>query len=246
MKQNNDIFDGLGSIRTEKAPKKTIIVYKLMRLDKGKLFPLFIDRSDPVKVGVWYNADSPELETLKKLAYGYHLVDMKNQKIINSQDKKPSINDVKTATAKMQRYIFKKRIATKDGYYNVGIAKHSSGDVVNTDYALRPGWHAGSLPTMRQIGKGLKRNLRDDSYVWTECKMSADFDYNAKAKANGGELYYIPKEGYYRKCTNANKKAAQDDTVDWYIGGAIKINRIISDKEARDIIDKFKHSKLLK
>ena len=46
-------------------------------------------------------------------------------------------------------------------YYNYGI--NGSGAVET--YALRPGWHAGSLPTMRQIGKGPNKNLRDNRFV---------------------------------------------------------------------------------
>ena len=43
------------SLRTKPAPKKTIPVYKLMRLgDDGKLYPLYIDSASPTELGVWY------------------------------------------------------------------------------------------------------------------------------------------------------------------------------------------------
>lgn len=232
-------MDSLGSIRTAAAPKKIITAYKLMRLVGGKLYPLYIDRSEPVELGVWYNADSVSKTTLESLDFGYHLINLRSERVIKSRQRKPSLDQVKRATAHNWRWFYVVQQKTKIGYKNVGIAESNGREEVKADYALRPGWHCGSLPVMNQIGKGANHNLRDDSFVWTEIEISADVDYNAEAKANGGELYYIPTDGYYLKCTNANKKAAQADKMDWYIAGAIKINRIISDSEARDIIDRY-------
>ncbi len=56
-------------------------------------------------------------------------------------------------------------------YYNIGL---NGNDEVSANFAIRPGWHAGSLPTMRQIDKGTNRDLRDDSFVWVEGEVSAD------------------------------------------------------------------------
>lgn len=122
-------------------------------------------------------------------------------------------------------------------YYNYGI--NGSGGV--TTFAMRPGWHAGSLPTMRQIGKGSGRNLRDDTFVWVEGEIPADIDYNEEAQKNGDKDIpdHIPTDGYYLKATNANKEASQADRVGWYVAGAFKANRIMSDKEARNIIDEW-------
>ena len=122
-------------------------------------------------------------------------------------------------------------------YYNYGI--NGSGGV--TTFAMRPGWHAGSLPTMRQIGKGSGRNLRDDTFVWVEGEIPADIDYNEEAQKNADKDIpdHIPTDGYYMKATNANKEASQADRVGWYVAGAFKANRIMSDKEARNIIDEW-------
>ena len=238
-KQNLQGTETLGSIRTEAAPHKTITAYKLMRLVDGKLYPLYIDRSEPVELGVWYNADSVSKKTLESLKFGYHLIDLKTEEIIDSRLCKPTIGDVKFAAANGQRWFYIVQQKTKIGYKNVGIAESKGKETVKNDFALRPGWHCGSLPVMNQIGKGTNRNLRDDNFVWTEISISANIDYNAEAQANGGELYYIPRDGYYTMCTNANKKKAQADKMNWYIAGAIRINRIISDSEARQIIDRY-------
>ena len=50
---------------------------------------------------------------------------------------------------------------------------------------------------------------------------------------------HIPTDGFYMKATNANKKASQADRVGWYVAGAFKPNRIISDREARQVIDQW-------
>ncbi len=235
--------NGLGSIRTEKAPKKTIIVYKLMRLDGGKLYPLFIDRSEPVKIGVWYNADAPDFDTLKKLdANFYYLMDGKN--VVEKRSKSPSKSDVDAVTKKGYRYIFieettklQRRFGENRKYWNVGITGSNAVGL----FSMRAGWHAGSLPTMRQIGKGKNKDLRDDRFVWTECEISADIDYNTEAQQNPDKDLptKMPENGYYLKATNADKVKSQANLIGWYVAGAIKINRIISDKEARQIIDDF-------
>lgn len=122
-------------------------------------------------------------------------------------------------------------------YYNYGI--NGSGSV--SIFAMRPGWHAGSLPTMRQIGKGSAKNLRDDTFVWVEGEIPAEIDYNEEAQKNADKDIpdHIPTDGYYLKATNANKEASQADKVGWYVAGAFKANRIMSDKETRDIIDEW-------
>lgn len=122
-------------------------------------------------------------------------------------------------------------------YYNYGI--NGSGSV--SIFAMRPGWHAGSLPTMRQIGKGSAKNLRDDTFVWVEGEIPADIDYNEEAQKNADKDIpdHIPTDGYYLKATNANKEASQADKVGWFVAGAFRANRIMSDKETRDIIDEW-------
>ena len=81
------------AVRTRPAPKKTIKVYKLMRVmetQKGKVFPLFVDAAQPAPIGVWLDAEEgpitinektgiPKVTSrLGKLAYrpGWHLTDI--------------------------------------------------------------------------------------------------------------------------------------------------------------------------
>jgi len=245
------------SLRTKPAPKKTLPVYKLMRLgDDGKLYPLYIDGAVPIELGQWYDADSPNMEMLVNLPAGVHLInpetgeatsleDYNKQHGITKKSKYPSADAVNEATANGMRWVYIE--PTKGGqrrfggearrYWNLGI--NGSGTV--STYSMRPGWHAGSLPTMRQIGKGPGRNLRDDRFVWVEGEISADVDYNEEAQGNPDNDIptHIPVDGFYLKATNANAKASQADRVGWYISGAFKPNRIMSDSEARHKIDEW-------
>ena len=94
---------------------------------------------------------------------------------------------------------------------------------------------------MRQIGKGKNKDLRDDSFVWVEGEIAADNDYNAEAQGNPGKDLpgKMPIDGYYLKATNVDKKKSQADRMGWYVSGAFKANRIISDAEARSVIDEW-------
>lgn len=71
---------------------------------------------------------------------------------------------------------------------------------------MSPGWHAGSLPSMRQIGKGKDRNLRDDSFAWVEGEVSADVNYQQEMEHNPERICQriCPKTDIFRKlCTSS-------------------------------------------
>ena len=235
--------------RTKNAPAKTKKVYKLMRLgEDGKLYPLYIDRNAmPIELGKWYDANSPEAKDLEGLDAGYaYLIDSEGNVIDRKPIKRsrkgvisglPNVDAVNEAAANGQRWMTVTTDAKGNrAYANVGI----NGSESTSTFALRPGWHAGSLPSMRQIGKGKDRNIRDNSFVWVEGEISADVDYQPEADANTSTKdipTHVPTDGYYMKATNANKKASQADRIGWYIAGAFKPTRIISDSEARAVID---------
>ena len=256
--KNGTDGDILFKTRTKPAPTKTQEVYKLMRLGvDGKLYPLFIGSADAIDLGVWYDADSPNLGDLTKLASGVHLVNNETGEAINLDQfkaehpeiaikgEKPNVAAINWATENGMRWILIEDKATAQkryegesrSYYNFGI--NGSGQVGL--FAMRPGWHAGSLPTMRQIGKGKDKNLRDDSFVWVRGRVPADVDYQAEADANPDKDIptHIPTDGFYMKATNANKKASQADKMGWYVAGSFIADEIISDAEARRVIDEW-------
>lgn len=138
-------------------------------------------------------------------------------------------------------------------YYNWGVngsSKSKSGEGSASLYALRPGWHFGEVPSMHQIGYGGEAGdtVRLDNQVWVEVDMSADVDYNAEAASNwGGDIpTHIPTDGYYKFATNPTQKktkggnTANDATkADWYVAGAFKVNRIMSDSEADAVVEAY-------
>jgi hypothetical protein len=112
--------------------------------------------------------------------------------------------------------------------------------------AYRPGWHAGDLPVATHIGEKSDPELtapdvRPHNHVWAEVEMPNDVDWQTEANERGmnpkGKLIareahitdQIPKGGHYRYKTNSNM------TGNWLIGGAMKVNRILHDKEVKEI-----------
>lgn len=233
--------------RTKAAPKKTAKGYKLMRLgDDGLLYPLFIDsKAEGLKVGEWYDADSPKIKDLESLAEGFaYKVDQEGNVI---EEKAIKVNE----NGKMSQLPSPKQVAsTKPGERWITVTKYSNGDRnyqnlgINgagsvTGYAMRPGWHLGDNPVMTQIGKGPKKDLRDDSFVWVEVEFPMDrFDEYEKEKMQRSTkdiATHIPEDGAYIKGTSSF--VTKD--MNWYIAGAIKPVRIIGDVEARSIIDDY-------
>jgi len=112
--------------------------------------------------------------------------------------------------------------------------------------AYRPGWHAGDLPVATHIGEKSDPNLtapdvRPANHVWAEVEMPHDVDWQSVANERGmnpkGKLIarnahitdQIPKGGHYRYKTNSNM------TGNWLIGGSMKVNRVLQDKEVKAI-----------
>ena len=146
-----------------------------------------------------------------------------------------------------------KKYGDTRAYYNWGVngsSKTESGEGSASLYALRPGWHFGEVPSMHQIGYDGEEGetVRLDNQVWVEVEMSADVDYNAEAEANwSGDIpTHIPTNGYYRYATNPTQKktkggnTSNDATkADWFVAGAFKVNRILSDSEADSIVENY-------
>lgn len=125
------------------------------------------------------------------------------------------------------------------------------------DLAFRPGWHSGDMPIATHIGgkigidgkpdKTLKApNYRPDNQVWAEVLVPADVNWQEEAekramKTKAGKTIartahitdQIPKGGYYKYKTNSNM------TGSWLISGAMKVVRILSDKQVKSINNKF-------
>ena len=274
------------SVRTKPNPKQTVPVYKLMRLMDGKLYPLYIDSNAmPIDLGVWYDADVPNLSALETLSAGDErlLTDSKGQtfrmgkvylldadgNVLEERDCKrsytytksngkkangtisqlPSTEDINTLPAGQRWVTVTIDASGERAYHNVGI----NGSGSSGTFAMRPGWHASNLPSMWQIGKGSTKDLRDDNFVWVRGEMAAEkeFKYGVdEGMTKSGDMpTRMPVDGFYSFATNPksqkDKKAKKEAEArgeeykgqDWYISGAFRPLEIISDAEARNVID---------
>jgi hypothetical protein len=134
-----------------------------------------------------------------------------------------------------------KWVDAKEGEMKDGKVKSKIGAL-----AYRPGWHAGDLPIATHIGEKSDPKLtapdrRPANHAWAEVEMPDDVDWQAEATKRGtnkeGKVVpvkahitdQIPKGGHYRYKTNPNM------TGSWLIGGSMKVNKVLTDKEVERI-----------
>ena len=87
-------------------------------------------------------------------------------------------------------------------------------DIKTKGFAHRPGWHVAAKPETA--------HLSEKGRVWAEVEIPANVDYQPKAnKTKTKDLKYIPENGYYRFKRPVNQGG------EWWIAGAIKVNRVL-------------------
>lgn len=112
------------------------------------------------------------------------------------------------------------------------------------ELCFRPGWHlSADMPYVQHIGvKGSSGEIEflNPNHVWCEVEYSTEINYQDVANQNGinkngilipknAFLTYVPKNGYYKYKTNPNMYG------EWIIAGAIKVTRVLSDEEVKQI-----------
>lgn len=112
--------------------------------------------------------------------------------------------------------------------------------------AFRPGWHLGEVPVanqfMRTNPETGEKDLFPDNFVWAECEIAADVDYQEEAMSYGKKengkfqhslagLPRVPKDGFYRYRTNPDP-----NTDPWLITGAMKVTRLLDDADVEAIL----------
>ncbi len=99
--------------------------------------------------------------------------------------------------------------------------------------ALRPGFHSTSVPFTDWIGKKHPTQkgvlIQRADTVWCECEIRGK---EVKVKDKNGSKEII--EGWYRFKTNSKQKGKLNREP-WYISSEIKINRILSQKEVKEL-----------
>jgi hypothetical protein len=124
------------------------------------------------------------------------------------------------------------------------------------DLAYRAGWHASDFPMALHIGSKSKNTLvkpdtRRPNEVWAEVELADDFDWTEVAKeraeynkdgtikARTAQIIdQVPYNGHYRYKTNPNMVG------EWLISGQMKVNRVLSPQEVKDINDRYNVSDL--
>ncbi|MBQ5659475.1 MAG: hypothetical protein IIV02_08150 [Peptococcaceae bacterium] len=195
-------------LRTDPPPKNTIKAYKVFVLKNGGLYPPMVANPGAQATPVGVWLDASEGERARN-----------------------ADGSVKTNTIGRER--------VKAG------GKGTQGG--SGDLAFRPGWHLGDLPIADQFkttDKKTGEKMWKKNFVWAECDIAADVDYQKEAMSYGynkngnfvhqlAGLPKLPKDGYYVYRTNPDP-----NTRPWYITGAMKVNRILTDAEVTSILAK--------
>jgi len=208
-----------------KEPANTVKAYKMFRVDPkqpGKLFPLFVDPYTPVPMNEWMEAKEGEMSNGKvkskigPLAYrpGWHAGDLPLATHIGDKDE-----EQKAEVARINQ--LRDSMVADLGY-------DKEAQKIAKKMFPYPAWV--NAP-----------RLRNPRHIWAEIEMPHDVDWQSEATKRGyndqgkfiaGQAHItdqIPKGGHYRYKTNSNM------TGNWLIGGAMKVNRILDDKEVSAI-----------
>lgn len=223
------------SISHEQEPEATIKVYKVFTLDKdGDPSALFVSGKDKLPMGVWLNAQDT-----------WHFT------AANGKDYVPSTRNPNGRGGKTGSSVLIPNEQVRKELIQRGFLPDGSKAKYITALAYRPGWHAADLPYFPQGGKQDPEsnygNVHRSNQVVFECEFSANRDYTETARsqtkayngegkfvARNADLQYMPKDGYYQYTTNQFLK--DEDKGHWYIGGAMKINRALTQVECDTIL----------
>lgn len=139
----------------------------------------------------------------------------------------------------MKAYKLFRTLKTKPGIFPLFIGKTKATPmnewidaefIPTKGFAQRPGWHAGVLPIAPHLRD--KNNKRQVSRVWCEIEVSDEINYQEIADNSPTRdiREAIPENGFYRFKTNKMQGGA------WIIAGAIKVNKVLSNDEIKDIL----------
>lgn len=223
------------SISHEQEPEATIKVYKVFTLDKdGDPSALFVSGKDKLPMGVWLNAQDT-----------WHFT------AANGKDYVPSTRNPNGRGGKTGSSVLIPNEQVHKELIQRGFLPDGSKAKYITALAYRPGWHAADLPYFPQGGKQDPESnygyVHRSNQVVFECELSANKDYTETARSQAkaynsdgkfvvrnADLQYMPKDGYYQYTTNQFLK--DEDKGHWYIGGAMKINRALTQEECDTIL----------
>lgn len=266
MYETDGVRYSMKELSAEEAPKKVKTAYKLFRVEAnrpGEIFPLFVGAEDSVPIGKWIAAE--DNESVVALGHwtgkgaDKKFVEDKKRRVKSkigeswlldpSQFKEWQKGKTYAVGSRVQ-YNGHVYVTSKKSNFVSNVAPDVKGsgwrlsDTMTT-MAYRPGWHSGDAPYLEHIGKKPKGATKvthyADNHIWAEVEVPDDIDYQPEANAHGmdangrirekfADLDYIPTGGNYEYKTNSNMLGK------WVISGAIRVTRILSDAETRQML----------
>ena len=217
------------SLREEAPPKKTKIGYKAFFVKDGKLYPPMVANPSGAgtPVGVWLNADT-----------GSPMRDSEGNIVQNKSGR------AKVAAGGKGTKGGGGSLAWRPGWHLGPIpdATQFSVDPASKEWSewlKKTGKTSGDTKNLGNKGNPIYLNPH---IVFAEVEFAADVDYQLEAYEYGvnkkgnfdhsqAGIPYVIKDGYYRYRTNSMAPGA----LSWYITGAMKVNRILTDAECREI-----------
>lgn len=201
---------------------------------------IYVDKSTGENVRYSIREEEPPKKTLK----GYKVFVVKDGKLYPPMVANPGGNDTPVGVW-LNADIGQRAPDSKTGRMQVKAGgKGTQGG--GGSLAFRPGWHLGETPLAKQFDRtnpetGVKE-MFPENFVWAECEIAADKDYQEEAMSYGytksGKFQHsfaglprLPVDGYYRYRTNPNP-----DTEPWLITGAMKVSRLLGDEEVNRIL----------
>lgn len=266
MYETDGVRYSMKELSAEETPKKTKTAYKLFRVEQnrpGEIFPLFVGAEDSVPIGKWIAAE--DNESVMALGHwtgkgkDKKFVEDKKRRVKSKIGESWLLDPSQFKEWKQGKtYAVGSRVQYNGHVYTVSKKSNFVSNVppdvkgsgwrqadTMTTMAYRPGWHSGDAPYLEHIGKkpeGAKKVTHySDNHIWAEVEVPDDIDYQPEANkrgmdANGrirekfADLDYIPTGGNYDYKTNSNMLGK------WVISGAVRVTRILSDAETRQML----------
>ena len=260
LRERWEAHTGVPMTERENEPEHIISkVYKQVRVKDGDMttvYPLYINSAFGWKIGKWYNAgigdykveidDETGIPTGKvevKTTAGQK--NMAEQHLLRSNPINEDLSfrpGLHFGSLPYATHIYNRKDNFEDGDIDGTGAN-------NPYYHLRKSKKKSERDKYADLKKNYdytKTRWQSDDLVWCECDIIFDKDYQEEANKNGitidknGKTSFnaskaclldIPINGAYKYRTNSS--ASKELT--WYISGAFKINRILSDEEVHDI-----------
>lgn len=201
-------------VREGYQPKETVKGYKLFRTDdKGKLYPLFVNKDKEVPVGVWEDATAGERASPNAPRKGQTTGG-------NTEKVKSSLGP----------------LAYRPGWHagDSAAATHIGGKATKAPVEGGPATKSGKPKVVPQY--------RPANQVWAEVEMPNDVDWQAEAlkrseRTKAGTVNVqsaeikdqVPYGGFYKYKTNPNMSGQ------WMISGNVKVNRGLSNDEVKQV-----------